>query len=77
VAEIARLIETALSLDPDSVQETTLPVVSYEPDPNRLAMDTSAAPAVIDAFVGGAPLPDIPPYPGVQAESPGGEVTAC
>jgi LCP family protein required for cell wall assembly len=77
VAEIVRLIEAGLTLDPGSVQEATLPVVEYAPDPNRLAIDPTAAPAVIDAFVGGAPLPDAPPFPGGPASPLGGEVTAC
>ena len=77
VAEIVRLIEAGLTLDPGSVQEATLPVVEYAPDPNRLAIDPTAAPAVIDAFVGGAPLPDAPPFAGVPASPVGGEVTAC
>jgi LCP family protein required for cell wall assembly len=77
VAETVRLIETALSLDPGSVHEATLPVVEYAPDPNRLAIDPEAAPAVISAFLDGAPLPDAPPPPGWPTETPGGEVTAC
>src|SRR5262245_18641208 len=77
VAEIARLIETALTLDPGSVREATLPVVEYAPDPNRLAIDTERAPAVIAAFLGGAPLPETPPIGGLPAEPPGGQVTAC
>jgi LCP family protein required for cell wall assembly len=77
VAEIARLIETALTLDPGSVREATLPVVEYAPDPNRLAIDTERAPAVIAAFLDGAPVPDAPPILGLPAEPPGAQVTAC
>jgi LCP family protein required for cell wall assembly len=77
VAEIARLIESTLTLDPGSVHEATLPVVEYAPDPNRLAIDTERAPAVIAAFLDGAPLPAAPPLPGLPAAPPGGQVTAC
>lgn len=55
VAEIARLIATALTLDPGSVSEAPLPEVEYAPDPNRLAIDTERAPDVIAAFLDGAP----------------------
>lgn len=77
VPEIARLIQTTLTLDPGSVHEATLPVVEYAPDPNRLAIDTDRAPAVIAAFLDGAPLPATPPIAGLPADPLGGQVTAC
>ena len=53
---------------PSDVSGATLPVVVYPPDPNRLALDATAAPAAIAAFVAGEPLPPTPP---VTAGAPG------
>jgi len=76
-AEIARLIEATLTLDPASVHEATLPVVEYAPDPNRLAMDPNAAPAAVAAFLAGEPFPETPAPAGPPTAAPGGDVTAC
>ena len=77
VGEIARLIEATLTLDPGSVSQATLPVVLYEPDHNRLAIDPNAAPAAVAAFLDGGPLPDEPPIAGLPPAALGGDVTAC
>ncbi len=77
VGEISRLIEAALSLDPGSVQQATLPVMSYEPDPNRVAIDPNAAPAAISAFLDGGPFPAGPPMDGLAPGALRGDVNAC
>jgi LCP family protein required for cell wall assembly len=77
VGEITRLIEATLTLDPGSVHEATLPFIEYPPDPNRLAIDPTAAPAAIAAFLDGEPFPEAPPLAEAPPGAPGGGVTAC
>ncbi|HET6950626.1 MAG TPA: LCP family protein [Acidimicrobiales bacterium] len=55
--EMVDLARAALGLDPAAVSHATLPVVVHPDDENRLAVDMTAAPAVIEAFVAGRPLP--------------------
>jgi hypothetical protein len=52
-------------------------VVEHAPDPHRLAIDAERAPAVIAAFLDGAPMPEAPTIRGRTADPPGGQVTAC
>lgn len=80
VADAVRLTRAAVGIDPAAVSQATLPVVSHPDDPNRLAVDQVHAPAVVDAFVGGRPLPEpAAPALGVEATAPfdGPLVTPC
>jgi LCP family protein required for cell wall assembly len=61
VEELVRLAEAAAALEPASVAMQTLPVVPYPGDVNRLAADPDRAPAAVDAFVTGQPVPAAPP----------------
>jgi LCP family protein required for cell wall assembly len=55
VRELVALARAAAGLDPATVFQSTLPVVPHPDDPNRLAIDTDAAPAVVEAFTTGRP----------------------
>ncbi len=56
VREMVALARAAAGLDPAGVSQSTLPVVVHPDDPNRLAIDTESAPAVVDAFTTGRPF---------------------
>jgi LCP family protein required for cell wall assembly len=55
VRELVELARAAAGLDPAGVSRSTLPVVPHPDDPNRLAIDADAAPAVVEAFTTGRP----------------------
>jgi LCP family protein required for cell wall assembly len=56
VRELVALARAAAGLDPARVSQSTLPVVVHPDDPNRFAIDTESAPAVVEAFTTGLPF---------------------